>query len=99
MSQILRPDGDDSQSGDWQEVPDAAPITWWDKIDETTANDADYVWQDATADEEYFMVTMSDALTPAAGIGTMKWRQKRLDGKRCRSQLKRGRSWRASSDD
>ena len=78
MSQFLRPDGDGSQSGDWE--PEPSDTTLWNVIDEAEANDADYAWHDACAGFEYFYVTLSNCTPPGPGTGTIRWRQKRIDG-------------------
>ena len=74
MAQFLRPDSDGGSSGTWVTVP-TTPTTWFDKIDETVASDADYVWNSNTISGRYFEVGLSNPLeTPLAGSHTIRWR-------------------------
>jgi len=98
VSQFLRPDGDQAQSGDWEAIPDDGVL--WDKMDEAEANDADYAWHDAIDVGEYFEVSLSNpSSTPGSGTQTVRWRIKRIGGNKVpvmKCELRQGATVKAS---
>lgn len=66
--------------GDW--LPEPADTDWWDVLDEASPNDSDYVWIDGAAEDDNVEVkfTGPSGGVPGTGTGTIRWRQKRIDG-------------------
>jgi len=79
MSNILRPDGDVGQSGQWERVP--ADTYLWEVIEEIIPDDADYIWANNVSGSEYFEISLSDP-SPAVKCddASIKWRAKKLAG-------------------
>lgn len=79
MSQFLRPNGDVGQSGSW--VPEPSDTTLWNVIDETSANDSDYVWHNAVGGGEWFEVSLNNpGAIPGSGDHIFRIRVGRIDG-------------------
>lgn len=73
MAQFARPDADIS-AGTWTPVP-ASPTTLFDKTDETTPDDADYIQSvvnPANATAEVSLAALTDPLASTGHI--MRWR-------------------------
>ena len=78
-AQDLRPDGDSTQDGDWED--EFGTLILWDSIEEVVPSDSDYVWHDRGVNGDYFEITLDDPSgEPDSGDHIIYWRAARIVG-------------------
>ena len=96
----LRPDGDISID-DWKNELDTTPL--YTSIDESTPNDADYVWHEIPQIGDYFEVSLTNpGGTVPANNHYLRWRAKRIGGTltvTVKCELRQGASTVITSDE